>query len=85
MFEELSQLVQSSLDGYKVSIMSYGQTGSGKTFTMEVLIRFAQCFSGIFGHFSATTLSTPIGSATPQRCRRTHTRLFPPQIHRFTH
>ncbi len=35
MFEELSQLVQSSLDGYKVSIMSYGQTGSGKTFTME--------------------------------------------------
>jgi hypothetical protein len=34
-FEELSQLVQSSLDGYKVSIMSYGQTGSGKTFTME--------------------------------------------------
>jgi kinesin family protein C1 len=34
-FEELSQLIQSSLDGYKVSIMSYGQTGSGKTFTME--------------------------------------------------
>eukprot|EP01061_Rhynchopus_euleeides_P047634 TRINITY_DN965_c0_g2_i1.p1 TRINITY_DN965_c0_g2~~TRINITY_DN965_c0_g2_i1.p1 ORF type:complete len:566 (+),score=298.96 TRINITY_DN965_c0_g2_i1:122-1699(+) len=34
-FDEISQLVQSSLDGYKVTIFAYGQTGSGKTFTME--------------------------------------------------
>eukprot|EP00638_Chattonella_subsalsa_P022406 CAMPEP_0117857318 /NCGR_PEP_ID=MMETSP0950-20121206/1815_1 /TAXON_ID=44440 /ORGANISM="Chattonella subsalsa, Strain CCMP2191" /LENGTH=1189 /DNA_ID=CAMNT_0005706675 /DNA_START=226 /DNA_END=3795 /DNA_ORIENTATION=- len=34
-FEEVSDFVQSALDGYDVCLFSYGQTSSGKTYTMQ--------------------------------------------------
>jgi kinesin family protein C1 len=34
-FNELAQLIQSSVDGKNVCIFAYGQTGSGKTYTMQ--------------------------------------------------
>ena len=34
-FDEVSDFVQSAMDGYQVCLFSYGQTGSGKTHTMQ--------------------------------------------------
>ena len=34
-FDEVTDFVQSAMDGYNVCLFSYGQTGSGKTHTMQ--------------------------------------------------
>ena len=34
-FEDVSDVVKSVLDGQKVCVFAYGQTGTGKTFTMK--------------------------------------------------
>lgn len=34
-YQEISGLVISTLDGFCCSILAYGQTGSGKTYTIE--------------------------------------------------
>ena len=34
-YEEVSGVVTSIMDGYNACIMAYGQTGSGKTYTIE--------------------------------------------------
>lgn len=49
-FDEVSSLVRSVIDGYNVCIFAYGQTGSGKTYTMEVNYTAALLISFSFMH-----------------------------------
>lgn len=37
--QDVSDFIQSAMDGYNVCIFAYGQTGSGKTHTVRRLVR----------------------------------------------
>jgi len=60
-FEEVSMLVQSALDGYRVTVFAYGQTNAGKTHTM--LGRPGQDTEGIIPRAVRQIFSTAAAAA----------------------
>lgn len=60
-FEEVSMLVQSALDGYRITIFAYGQTNAGKTHTM--LGRPGQDTEGIIPRAVRQVFSTAAAAA----------------------
>ncbi|KAL4519310.1 hypothetical protein Ndes2526A_g00403 [Nannochloris sp. 'desiccata'] len=60
-FEEVSMLVQSALDGYRVTVFAYGQTNAGKTHTM--LGRPGQDTEGIIPRAVRQVFSTAAAAA----------------------
>jgi kinesin family protein C1 len=61
-YREVSALVQSVVDGYKVCIFAYGQTGSGKTHTMMGSVGSTARSSTHRSTTRSTTRSTPLSS-----------------------
>ncbi|CAG8982418.1 hypothetical protein HYALB_00007097 [Hymenoscyphus albidus] len=40
-FHDLSEILESTLQGYDITVLAYGQTGSGKTYTMSAMLNMA--------------------------------------------
>lgn len=67
LFDQLSPLITSALDGFSVCVFAYGQTGSGKTHSMQGTVEnpgvYSRTFATLFAEATSRQKSVQSGSA----------------------